>query len=71
MEGFRGGSENMNKKYMAIMLIVTLALAFSAGCVQTAETKQNTTTATPAQKEINQSDNLEPALQELEELEGL
>lgn len=76
MEEFRNGSENMSKKYVAIMLIAIMAMAFTLGCVQQRQntgnlTNQTNRTYTETAEQINENDNLEPALQELGELEGL
>lgn len=65
----------MNKKYLAIVLIILSALTFTAGCVQQQPSgtvnETNLTGETQAAGTINENDNLEPALQELDEIESL
>ncbi len=60
----------MNKKYASVLIIILL-LTFGAGCVQQQTTEPGTNQTPEPLMEIMSEDDLDPALQELEELEGL
>ncbi len=58
----------MDKKQAVAIAVILLAVSFTFGCVQTGTSTDNRSIE-QAKEGISEDDNLEPALQELQELE--